>query len=178
LFIKEGTITEDILKNPSTILLNNNKQLNITKTNTFELTTQSDAPFPGGGVANVAFLVGGGPGSNANAVQVVSTFWVETIESEITVPSFQKGADPLRLKPRLKAAGAPGTTAPPPPLPTFKVAPKETTTSPITIPVTYMQIQYEQIVLLNFDGLSWPHLSLATLLPADDIEDEFPSLSS
>ncbi|KAH7311217.1 hypothetical protein B0I35DRAFT_437714 [Stachybotrys elegans] len=173
LFIKEGTITQEILKNPSTLLLDINKQLNITKTNTFELTTQSDHPFPGGGVANIAFLVGGGSGPNANAVQMVSTFWVETIESEITVPSFKRGADPLRLKPNYNAAGAPGTA--PPPLPTFKVAPNKTITSPVTIPVTYTQIQYEQIVLLNFHGLSWPHLSLATLVPAEDIEVKFPS---
>ncbi|KAJ1323122.1 heme-binding protein [Microdochium nivale] len=139
-FIKEGTITQNILKNPSTLLEDINNQLNITKTNTFKLNTQSDNPFPGGGVANIAFLVGGGSVPNANAVQMASTFWVETIESEITVPSFEKGADPLRLKPKYNAPKDSG--AAPPPLPTFKVAPTKTITSPAKILVTYKQIQY------------------------------------
>ena len=28
----------------------------------------------------------------------------------------------------------------------------------------YLQLQYTQTVLLNFNGLSWPHVSAATLL--------------
>jgi len=28
---------------------------------------------------------------------------------------------------------------------------------------TYLQLQYTQTVLLNFNGLSWPHVSVATL---------------
>jgi hypothetical protein len=28
----------------------------------------------------------------------------------------------------------------------------------------YLQLQYTQTVLLNFLGLSWPHVSVATLL--------------
>ena len=28
----------------------------------------------------------------------------------------------------------------------------------------YLQLQYTQTVLLNFSGLSWPHVSAATLL--------------
>jgi hypothetical protein len=37
----------------------------------------------------------------------------------------------------------------------------------ITIPFT--QIPYTQTVLLNFAGLTWPHVSVNTLVPADDI---------
>jgi hypothetical protein len=29
---------------------------------------------------------------------------------------------------------------------------------------TKLQLQYSQRVLLNFNGLSWPHISVATLL--------------
>jgi hypothetical protein len=29
-----------------------------------------------------------------------------------------------------------------------------------------MQIQYSQTVNLNFNGLTWPHVSVATLVPA------------
>jgi len=38
-----------------------------------------------------------------------------------------------------------------------------------TVTVTTLQIQYSQMVLLNFNGLSWPHASVATLVPADPI---------
>ena len=31
------------------------------------------------------------------------------------------------------------------------------------------QIQYSQQVLLNFNGLSWPHVSVATLVPASPL---------
>ena len=27
----------------------------------------------------------------------------------------------------------------------------------------FLQLQYTQTVILNFDGLSWPHVSVATL---------------
>jgi hypothetical protein len=37
--------------------------------------------------------------------------------------------------------------------------------APLTIPVTYTQIQYTQTVLLAFAGLNWPHVSVATLVP-------------
>ena len=38
-----------------------------------------------------------------------------------------------------------------------------------TVTVATTQIQYSQKVLLNFHGLSWPHASVANLVPADPI---------
>ena len=38
-------------------------------------------------------------------------------------------------------------------------------TVPRPITVASTQIQYSQKVLLNFNGLSWPHVSVATLVP-------------
>jgi hypothetical protein len=38
-----------------------------------------------------------------------------------------------------------------------------------TVEVSYVQIQYTQTVLLNFNGLSWPHVSVATLVPAEPV---------
>jgi hypothetical protein len=32
-----------------------------------------------------------------------------------------------------------------------------------------MQIQYSQQVLLNFNTLTWPHVSVATLVPSEPI---------
>ncbi|KAH7267763.1 uncharacterized protein BKA55DRAFT_556543 [Fusarium redolens] len=170
LFIQQGTITQAILDNPIQILLDINSQLNITQTSTFAVSTQP-APTPGGGTANIAFLVGANSqGPNANAVQMDSTFWVETIKSEITVQNYTPGK-PLLLQPSYKQVQ--GKT--PPPLPTFSVTPPGPVTGPKTIPVTYTQIQYSQTVFLNFNGLSWPHLSLATLVPATPIEVDFPT---
>ena len=40
---------------------------------------------------------------------------------------------------------------------------------PIPIKVHFTQIQYSQVVLLNFNGLSWPHVSVATLGPSSPI---------
>jgi len=37
------------------------------------------------------------------------------------------------------------------------------------VTVTYTQIQYSQLVILNFTGLGWPHISGANLVPAEEI---------
>ena len=160
-FITQGTITQEILSNPMQILDDINSQLNIIETSTFALTTLSTSAEPGGGTANIAFLVGQQAlGPNANAAQMDATFWVETVQAEITIQSYQPGG-PLLLQPNF----APNEGKAAPPLPTFSVTPPGPVTSPKTITVTYTQIQYSQTVLLNFNGLSWPHLSLATLVP-------------
>ncbi|KAF5723114.1 hypothetical protein FMUND_2156 [Fusarium mundagurra] len=170
LFIEQGTITQDILDNPIQILLDINSQLNITKTNTFTVSTQF-ASTPGGGTANIAFLIGASShGPNANAVQMESTFWVEIVKSEITVQDCTPGKT-LLLQPACKPIQGKTT----PPLPTFSVTPPGPVTGPKTIPVTYTQIQYSQTVNLNFNGLTWPHLSLATLVPSQPIEVDYPS---
>jgi hypothetical protein len=41
--------------------------------------------------------------------------------------------------------------------------------TPLTLTVTGTQIQYTQTVNLNFAGLSWPHVSVATLVPSEPI---------
>ena len=38
-----------------------------------------------------------------------------------------------------------------------------------TVTVATTQIQYSQKVMLNFNGLSWPHVSVASLVPASPI---------
>jgi hypothetical protein len=54
-------------------------------------------------------------------------------------------------------------------VPTFSVTPPFDLDMPREITVTFTQIQYTQTVLLNFAGLTWPHVSVNTLVPADDI---------
>jgi hypothetical protein len=42
-------------------------------------------------------------------------------------------------------------------------------TKPRSITVKSTQIQYSQQVFLNFNTLTWPHVSVATLVPSDAI---------
>jgi len=54
-------------------------------------------------------------------------------------------------------------------VPRFSVTPPFDLDKESEITVTFTQIQYSQTVLLNFAGLTWPHVSVNTLVPADDI---------
>ncbi|KAF4342882.1 hypothetical protein FBEOM_3172 [Fusarium beomiforme] len=171
LFIKEGTINQAILKNPAQILLDINSQLNIIETNTFNVSTQLP-PTPGGGTANIAFLVGAtAQNPNANAVRMDATFWVETVRSEIIVRDVYTPDSTILLQPTYKLIE--GKT--PPPLPVFQVTIPKSATGTKIITVEYTQIQYTQIVYLNFHGLTWPHLSQATLVPSQPIKVDWPS---
>ncbi|MDQ2762990.1 MAG: hypothetical protein M3Y22_05730, partial [Pseudomonadota bacterium] len=55
------------------------------------------------------------------------------------------------------------------PVPKFLVHPPMEIKTPRTITVKSTQIQYSQQVFLNFNGLTWPHVSVATLVPSDAI---------
>ncbi|KAH6866270.1 hypothetical protein B0T10DRAFT_468039 [Thelonectria olida] len=92
-FIAQGTITQAIMKNPAQILNDINSQLSIIETITFAVSTLSTSTEPGGGTANIAFLVvqNAVSGPNANAVQMDATFWVETVQAEITIESYKPG---------------------------------------------------------------------------------------
>ncbi len=103
-------VTQAMVNNPNRILQAAIAGQHITATITLHVTS-GDAPVPGGGTANTAFLKGGAQGPNAVAVSVNATFWLETLQ---------------------------GQTAP-------------------------TQLQYAQTVLLNFNGLSWPHITVGTL---------------
>jgi hypothetical protein len=103
-------ITQAMVNNPNTVLHSAIANQHFHATTTLHVAS-GDAPVPGGGTANTAFLKGGADGPNAVAVSVEATFWLETIQ---------------------------GQTAP-------------------------TQLQYSQTVLLNFNGLSWPHVTVGTL---------------
>jgi len=104
------SVTQAMVSNPNSFLQAAIAGQHIQETTTLHVTT-GDAPVPGGGTANTAFLKGGAQGPNAVSVSVNATFWLETIE---------------------------GTPA-------------------------VHQLQYAQTVLLNFNGISWPHITIATL---------------
>ncbi len=103
-------ITQAMVNNPNSVLHSALAGQHIHSTTALHVST-SDAPVPGGGTANTAFLKGAAHGSNAVAARVSATFWLETMQGE---------------------------------------------TSPT-------QLQYTQLVRLNFNGLTWPHVTVATL---------------
>lgn len=159
-FIAAGTITQDILTDPNTVLRNANVGKTITKTIVFTVSTTPIAPEAGGGTVNINFLQGDSKGPNANAVQMMATFWIETVQHKIVIPIFKPGQPPLKIP---APAPHPGAR-----VPVFVVNPPYEITVPKTIVVTSTQIQYSQIVCLDFKGLTWPHVSVATLTPTTE----------
>jgi hypothetical protein len=141
----------------------------IVSTTVVSISTQVKPPVvAGGGVDNIAFLVNTGPdviggptGPNAQTLQMDATFWIETVEVTINLPVFKPGSGPIRLP---LSAAMPGKLAP-----TIAVDPGREVLIPRPITFHFTQIQYSQIVTLNFNGLSWPHVSVATLVPARTI---------
>ena len=163
-FATAGTITQKILTDPNTVLRNHLVGQTVTSTTTISIDTNPTGPLFGGGATNIAFLLGDPLSAkpNAKTVSMKATFWIETVEHTIVVPVFKPGQPPLRLKPQV-------TDATGGPLPTFIAEPTVEITEPRKIKFSTTQIQYSQLVLLNFAGLSWPHVSVATLVPAHPI---------
>ena len=163
-FAAAGTITQAMLNDPNTFLRNHIASQTITSTTTIVISTNPAAPFTfGGGLDNIAFLLGNAQHTNPNAsaVEMDATFWIETVEYTFEVPIFQPGQPPLTIPANTGSAGQP--------VPEFLVNPPVAITAPRQIKVAATQIQYSQHVLLNFNGLSWPHVSVATLVPASPV---------
>jgi hypothetical protein len=167
-FIAAGTITQAILTDPNTVLRDHIASQDITETTTIEISTRPGRPLFGGGTDNIAFLLGNPPpagtdpdqptqNSNAQATQMTATFWIETVQYVIEVPVHRHGSPPLTIAAPTGEAGQP--------VPRFLVDPPADIIKPRPVTVTSTQIQYSQHVLLNFNGLLWPHVSVATLVP-------------
>jgi hypothetical protein len=163
-YISAGTITQAILTDPNTVLRDHIKGQKITQTILISISTSPSTPLFGGGTDNIAFLLGNAAASapNAQTFKMTATFWIETVEHTILVPIFRPGQPPLSIAGEsAKALGQP--------VPKFLVNPPIEITEPRQITVHSRQIQYSQEVFLNFNGLTWPHVSVATLVPATAI---------
>jgi hypothetical protein len=162
-FIEADTITQAMLTDPNTLLRNHIASQTITSTTVIVISTGPAAPLFGGGTDNIAFLLGNSAASapNADAVKMQAVFWIETVEFTIEVPVFEPGQPPLIIPAETGAAGQP--------VPEFLVNPPIRIAAPRPITVRAPQIQYSQQVVLNFNGLSWPHVSVATLVPASPL---------
>ncbi|KAL3299522.1 hypothetical protein RB213_006661 [Colletotrichum asianum] len=160
-FIKNSSITQEMIDNPNSILSKANKGKTITNTTTFTVSTDSQA---GGGTRNIGFLVSGkAPGtggpSNADAVSMSATYWVSTVQAKVELKPWKPTAQkPFRTFSPAAHSRHDG-------IPTFVVRDEIKTARTVT--VEYTQIQYSQTVMLNFATLSWPHVSVATLAPSD-----------
>jgi hypothetical protein len=159
-FLAAGTITQALLTDPNTLLRNHIATQNITSTTTISISSSPSAPLFGGGTDDIAFLLGNfaATAPNADAVQLSAVFWIETVQYVIEVPVTPYGNPPRVIRAPTGEAGQP--------VPTFLVDPPHEITTPRSITVTSTQIQYSQLVLLNFNNLSWPHVSVATLVPS------------
>jgi len=180
--IASGRITQPILDDPATILRDQIAHQTITQTIVIVISTKPGAPLPGGplppgnnpsspsfggGTSDIAFLLGqanppaGGANSNANAFQMDAVFWIETVIYDVQVPPLPPGTPPIVLEPVQKAS--------------LSVVPSFLAAIPFVpgkgfaggvVKVAATQIQYSQKVMLDFKGLTWPHVSVASLVPA------------
>jgi hypothetical protein len=158
-FITAGTITQAILDDPNTVLRNAIAGQTITSTTIISISTNPASPLFGGGAGNIAFL-GGDPSAsrpNAQTTQMDAMFWIETVQHVIIVPPHEPGHGPVLLRPEANGSIQE--------LPEFIVDPPRPLQHPVRLTVTSTQIQYSQRVILNFNGLLWPHVSVATLTP-------------
>jgi len=147
-------ITQELLNDPNLLLRQHIDGMTILSTD--EITIDTDPTVvPGGGTDNIGFLVGFFSGPNATAARMSAVFWIETVQVQIEVGPLKAG-DTAKVSPAVPL-GAPA--------PTFAVTSTYDVDAPRTVTVTYPQIQYTQNVSLNFATLTWPHVSVATLVP-------------
>jgi hypothetical protein len=194
---RNTTITKEQFNNPNNYLDKNNSKINIINHVTFTVDTQPKLKLWGGGTGNIAQLAeqeklvktggvttqvthvartAGTSTANANAVRVTCQYWISTVEDTINIPVFDKAtltrinADP-KLKddpknivwPVVSPAATPGVKKP-----SFQIRLDKNATA-FDAKVRYTQLQYSQNVTLDFGTLSWPHLSVATLVPAEPV---------
>lgn len=173
------TITEKVIKDPNQILRQALAGQEIEPFVTFELTTQaarstpaaprSADPFVGGGTSNIGFLQGtddaskmlDGDAGNAHAIKMTVRYWIEIVAATLDVKPEASAPQEFRM---VSAAGVLG--------PTFVVSAAATKdlSAVVMKRVTWTQIQYSHNVTLNFNGLSWPHVSVATLGDTSRVE--------
>lgn len=166
-FIKDGTITQEILTDPTTVLRNHIASQTINGGTVISISTNPSLPLFGGGTSNMAFLLGNAAAlsdpadvvQNAQAVAMQAIFWIETVEYTLQIPAGHAGGT-------ITVTAEGGTGPDGPPVPDFLVTVPTGVTAPRTITTTATQIQYVQQVFLNFNGLTWPHVTVASLVPA------------
>ena len=170
-FIAAGTITQAILDDTNTVLREAIKGQNILETTVIKISTNpgDDIPVVDDGTSNIAFLTGTKATAtdstpsppNANALHMEAIFWIETVEYEIEIPKWKPGDEKLHIRPKRPSQFTP--------VPVFEVKPPHEIKEPVKIKAKTKQLQYSQLVNLDFGPLTWPHRSVATLVPKDAV---------
>ena len=170
-FIAAGSITQAMLDDPNSVLRQAIAGQTITQTTEIDISTTGIPASPGsGGTDNIAFLLNGGEGQdsvanpqspNANAIRMNATFWIETVERRIVIPPFWPGGPPVRVPLDSGRLGHSNRS--------IDIDPGRVVEKATVVTLLVTQIQYSQTVFLNFNGLSWPHVSVATLMPSAPI---------
>jgi hypothetical protein len=171
-WITAGTITQAMLTDPNSVVRAIANHQTIVSTTQIAITTNPAKPILlshllplqpkfGGGTDNIAFLDGDAALSkpNAQTFQMEAIFWIEIVKQTFRVPAFKPGQAPVTLE--YVTPPLPGQ-----PVQEFKVTPPHAIAAGKTITFNTTQIQYSQLVILNFNGLAWPHVSVATLVPS------------
>ena len=161
-FIAAGTITQDILDNPNIVLKNRAAAQNIIATTVILIDTIPQAPLFGGGTDDIAFLLGNPAGAapERQRDRDVGDFLGRNRNGDHYGPPQHRG----RSRSSSQAPRTPGTT-----VVSYSVTAMIPTTEETVAEVWYTQIQYTQTVMLNFKGLTWPHVSVATLVPNEPV---------
>ncbi|TID17750.1 hypothetical protein E6O75_ATG10395 [Venturia nashicola] len=123
--------------------------------------TDAAATAPAIGTTNIAQLDGNSAQNpNARTGKVTSTFWISTVVYTLNVTKkFDPKTDVAQIMDPEEKKNAPKDT-----VPSF-VFPADKVVEVGRYQVEATQIQYSQTVNLIFNGLGWPHISVATLIP-------------
>jgi hypothetical protein len=164
-FISAGTITQQILDDPNEVLRSITSRQTITAHTEVSISTEVQAPLvAGGGVANIAFLQNVGQpqdpppgGPNARSAKMTATFWIERVQKDVTLLPWKPGDADIQI-PLVDGLAAVVT-------PVLTIRPAMAIGAAKKITITFTQLQYSQTVILDFNTLNWPHVSVATLVP-------------
>lgn len=192
-FMDTNTIDQRRLYNPNNFLAANNKLKKIRSHVNFKVDSKPSIKVWGGGTDNIAQLaereknfsgvirthkagVDGASTANANAVHVTCEYWISEVEDVITIPPYEKAklelvagetdrSKPDNLKwPEVAPEPVQGIKKP---RFSIRLEGVDKVDKAFKATVKYTQIQYSQNVTLDFGGLSWPHISVASLVPLD-----------
>ncbi|KAK2687305.1 hypothetical protein QWA68_013648 [Fusarium oxysporum] len=160
-FIVNGTITQEIIDDPNTILRQANEGKNIIENAMFIVSTNDPPGAFGGGTSNIGFNIGSDEGKKTRF------YWVSKIRAEVEL-------DPSML---VGKKVSPASQGPRDAVPEFYIDNEvEIPSCKKTVTVAYTQIQNSQMVMLDFNKIKWPHVTVATLAPI--IDRKKPTLSS
>ncbi|KPI36338.1 uncharacterized protein AB675_7297 [Cyphellophora attinorum] len=114
--------------------------------------------------------------ANANAIHVACKYWISSVEETITIPVFDKATlprinqDPAKkddfaniVWPVVSPTKIDGVGQP-----DFQITLDKNDTE-FQAKVLYTQIQYAQTVMLDFNTLRWPHVSVNSLVPSTPV---------